>query len=327
MVDDQTMGGSALSRRSFITRAGLAVVGLAAAGSLADAAATRAAATEAWWVPNEEVPHKRTWMAWPSSTAIWGSQLLPKIQGDIATLAKEIAKYEPVLMCADGSRNAWVARTKCGPAVRVISSIPVNDCWMRDTGPLFRTDGAGGRDAFGLNFNGWGHKQTSDKDKFVAERVASYAAVSPFTYARLVGEGGAVETDGDGTLVATESSWVNSNRNPGKTKAQIEAELLSLYGATKMIWAPGIKGRDITDDHADATSRFVRPGVVLVQLPPPGRTDIWAADARQQHHILSNSTDAKGRPLQVLTLGGQTRSLVGRRARGTDSSTRTSTGR
>lgn len=258
----------------------------------------------AWWVPAEDAPHKRTWMAWPSSTAIWGDTVLLKLQGDIARLAAEIAKSEPVSMCADGPANAAGARAACGDAVEVISSIPVDDCWMRDAGPLFRVNGAGGRDALGLNFNGWGDKQGHDKDSLIARGVAAHADVSPFTAAGVVGEGGGIEYDGDGTLIATESCWVNSNRNPGKTKAQIEAELLSRFGAVKMIWCLGVEGQDITDGHIDATSRFVRPGVVMVQLPPPGRTDAWAKDAHEQHRILSESTDAKGRRLRVLTLEG-----------------------
>ncbi len=120
-----------------------------------------------------------------------------------------------------------------------------------------------------------------------------------------MGEGGGIEYDGDGTLMATESCWVNANRNPGKTKAQIETELLSTFGATKMIWvSPGIKGRDITDDHIDATSRFVRPGVVIVLVPPASRTDVWARDARAQLTTLQRATDAKGRRLQVIPIEG-----------------------
>ena len=76
------------------------------------------------------------------------------------------------------------------------------------------------------------------------------------------------------------------------------------YGAQKVLWVPGLVGQDITDDHIDATSRFVRPGVVLVQLAPPYRHDIWAQDALLQYEILSASTDAKGRPLQVVTIEG-----------------------
>jgi agmatine deiminase len=125
-----------------------------------------------------------------------------------------------------------------------------------------------------------------------------------FERAALVGEGGGVECDGDGTLIATESCWVNENRNPGLSRRQIERELLVEFGAEKMIWLPGLRGRDITDDHVDATSRFVRPGVVMVQVPPRSRDDAWARDARQQLRILSGSRDARGRRLEVIEMAG-----------------------
>ncbi|WP_412543245.1 agmatine deiminase family protein [Longispora sp. K20-0274] len=294
-----------VSRRSFLAAMGVTAAAGAVAGVAGDAlfSGRPASAAGTFVVPSEDVPHKRTWMAWPSSTSIWGTSLLPKIQGDIAKLAKEVAKYEPVILCADGSTNAANARAAVGSTVQVISSIPVNDCWMRDSGPLFRVNGAGGRDAIGLNFNGWGNKQTSSKDRYVAQRAASYAGVSPFTPAYVTGEGGGVEYDGDGTLFATETCWVNSNRNPGWTRKEIEDELLYMFGATKMIWCPGyLDPNDITDDHIDATARFVRPGVVMAQLPPAGATGPWATNARAIHDTLVNATDAKGRRLQVLTL-------------------------
>ncbi|MBM7053616.1 agmatine deiminase family protein [Streptomyces sp. RHZ10] len=104
----------------------------------------------------------------------------------------------------------------------VITSIPVDDCWMRDSGPVFRTDGAGGLDAVGLNFNGWGGKQAHGKDARVAERVAAYTGV-PFRHTDFVGEGGAIEQDGAGTLMATRSSLLNRNRNPGKPESELAA--------------------------------------------------------------------------------------------------------
>ncbi|MHB6912583.1 agmatine deiminase family protein [Streptomyces sp. DB-54] len=71
-----------------------------------------------------------------------------------------------------------------------------------------------------------------------------------------------------------------------------------------MIWVPGVRGRDITDNHIDVTSRFVAPGVVMVQVPPDDRNDVWARDAREQYAVLSAATDAKGRRLRVIRVDG-----------------------
>ncbi|ALO13060.1 Agmatine deiminase [Streptomyces venezuelae] len=297
-----------ISRRTLLARTGAAAAALAVGPVIGGIQPAMAAS---WRVPGEDAPHKRTWMAWPSSSTIWGS-LLSKIQADIAKLAKEVAKYEPVIMCADGSSAASQARAACGSTVTVISSIPVSDCWMRDTGPLFRVDGAGGLDSFGLNFNAWGENATTfyglpysaySKDRVLAGRVAAYSGVG-FSKSSVVGEGGGIEYDGDGTLMATESCWLNSNRNPGKSRSQVEAELLARFGATKMIWLPGVTGYDVTDGHIDGTARYIKPGVVMVQLAGDVRPDVWTANAQAMHNVLSNATDARGRRLQVLTIEG-----------------------
>ncbi|MFE4305284.1 agmatine/peptidylarginine deiminase [Streptomyces sp. NPDC056891] len=290
---------SGLSRRGFLAAAGLTAAGAALATTRFQAGAATAAGT--FRVPVEDVRHTRTWMAWPDSTSIWGNKL-SGVQADIALIARTIAKYEPVVMCAN-SGSAAKARQLCGSTVTVISTIPVDDCWMRDSGPVFRTDGAGGLDAIGLNFNGWGNKQTHAKDALVAGRVASYAGV-PITYADLVGEGGAIEQDGAGTLMATRSSLVNRNRNPGTTERQLEAAMCAAYGASKVIWFDGVKGQDITDDHVDATSRFLAPGEALVQMPLASDNDAYARDARQQFSILSASTTSNGVPMDTMRLQG-----------------------
>ncbi|MFC9292561.1 agmatine/peptidylarginine deiminase [Streptomyces sp. NPDC057011] len=296
--------GTGMGRRSFLAAAGLtaAAAALAATEGRARAAAVRpAAAAGALRVPIEDVRHARTWMAWPDSTSIWGGKLAG-VQSDIALIARTVAAYEPVYLCAN-SAAAAKARSMCGPTVTVLSTIPVDDCWMRDTGPVFRTDGAGGLDAVGLNFNGWGNKQTHSRDALVAGRIAAHVGV-PFTAAGLVGEGGAVEQDGAGTLMATRSSLVNRNRNPGMSQTRIEAALRSAYGASKVIWFDGVTGQDITDDHVDATSRFLAPGRALVQMPLASDSDAFAKDARQQYQILSAATTADGARMAVEKLQG-----------------------
>ncbi|MFE2560048.1 agmatine/peptidylarginine deiminase [Streptomyces sp. NPDC059352] len=302
-MNDHTVArhaGPGLNRRRFLAAAGLTAAGAAVATTLHSRAGA-APAAGAFRVPVEDVRHTRTWMAWPDSTAIWPGKL-NGVQADIALIARTIAKYEPVVMCANPG-SAAKARSVCGPTVTVISSIPVDDCWMRDTGPVFRTDGYGGLDTVGLNFNGWGDKQTHAKDALVAERIAAHVGV-PFTYADFVGEGGAIEQDGAGTLMATRSSLVNRNRNPGMPERQITAAMCAAYGASKVIWFDGVYGQDITDDHVDATSRFLAPGEALVQMPLASDNDAYARDARRQYSTLSASTTSTGRPMDTMRLQG-----------------------
>lgn len=141
------------------------------------------------------------------------------------------------------------------------------------------------------------------RDALVAGRIAAYAGV-PITVAGLIGEGGAIEQDGAGTLMATRSSIVNANRNPGKTEAQLTAAMCAAYGATKVIWFDGVRNQDITDDHIDATSRFLAPGKALVQMPLASDNDVYAKDARAQFQGLSTATTAAGGAIVASKLQG-----------------------
>ncbi|MGH3853503.1 MAG: agmatine deiminase family protein [Pseudonocardiaceae bacterium] len=265
------------------------------------------AATAVFVVPRDSVAHTRTWMAWPDRPDIWCSDLAGA-QANIALIATTIANYEPVIVCAN-TGSVDQAQSACGPTVTVIGSIPVDDCWIRDTGPIFRITTAGGLDTIGLNFNGYGYKQSHAHDALVAQRIAAHLTV-PYTAAGLVGEGGAIETDGNGTLMATRSSILNCNRNPNKTQEQIETAMCAAYGASKVIWFPGIAGQDFTDDHVDTTSRFLHTGSAAVQIPFGCDTDIWSIDERQQYHMLSASTDAQGSAITVTPIQGPNNNCI-----------------
>lgn len=114
-------------------------------------------------------------------------------------------------------------------------------------------------------------------------------------------EGGGIEVNGHGTAIITESCVLNSNRNPGVSKTDCESELKRLLGLEKIIWLPGIKGRDITDGHADFYVRFAKPGVVVAGYEPDPKSFDHAVTNRHLE-ILRAATDAKGRKLEVVVL-------------------------
>ncbi|GAA1383511.1 agmatine deiminase family protein [Kitasatospora putterlickiae] len=248
--------------------------------------------------PAEWEKHLRTVMSWPASAAVWGEDL-PAVRRDVATLARAVAAREPVvLMARPEHRDA--ARNACGPAVEVLP-IAVDDLWARDTVPVFVEEG-GKVKGVDFNFNGWGAKQRHGSDAKVARTVLAEYGVERIE-TRLVAEGGSFETDGQGTLLVTESSVVNDNRNPGMNRDQVEAELRKALGVTKVIWLAGVRGEDITDAHVDCLARFVAPGVVLLDQAFPGTpADVWSRSADQARAVLKNATDATGRTLRVVEL-------------------------
>ncbi len=254
-----------------------------------------------WLMRDEAELHKRTWMAFGASDEIWGYDLLSEVQRNLATIARTIAKYEPVSMLVRKEDYNLAKELMGSSQVKLIVS-PLNDLWMRDTGPVFVTNKQGKKAAIDFNFNGWGEKQVFNHDSKVARFVSKYSKVDVIN-TQLVLEGGGIEVDGRGTAIITESCVLNSNRNLGLSKKKCEAELKTLLGIKKIIWLPGIKGKDITDGHTDFYARFARPGVVIAGYEANPECFDYAV-TKKHLKILKSTTDAKGRKFKVVVLEG-----------------------
>ena len=255
-----------------------------------------------WLMPDESEPHERTWMAFGASREIHGEKLLPEVQNNLAAIAKAIARYEPVFMLVR-QEDYEIAAQKCGSSVNLVVST-LDDLWMRDTGPVFVKDSRGRMGGIDFNFNGWGQKQEHENDKKIAEFVIQKASVQSIN-TKLVLEGGGIEVDGKGTAIITESCVLNENRNPGMAKTECEELLKPLLGLRKIIWLPGIRGKDITDGHTDFYARFARPGAVVAAYDPdPASFD---HSVTQKHlEILRSERDADGHKLEVTVIESPT---------------------
>jgi agmatine/peptidylarginine deiminase len=115
-------------------------------------------------------------------------------------------------------------------------------------------------------------------------------------------EGGALVSDGDGTLIVSESSIIGDERNPGFSKEEIEDELRRLLGVEKIIWFPGFRDLDITDVHADAEVQFVRPGVIVISRPHASAQKEWHDVHQQVMDVLRGELDARGRQFEIHTI-------------------------
>lgn len=292
------------SRRD-VLKQGAAVAALTAMGSSSMSPSTSAdsaasALRAGFRAPLESDPHEMTFMQWPSRASIYGgARELKAVRSKITLIAKSIARFEPVVVLAHPSQIDDAAKA-LGSGIDVWP-IPTEDLWCRDSGPTFVVSGDGRIAVSDLGFNGWGGKQGHANDGQIAKRVAERLKLQVFSNG-IVGEAGGVEIDGAGTALAHESSWINANRNR-QGKAEIERLLLDALGAERLIWAPGIKGADITDYHIDALARFVKPGQVVIQLgKSPDRSDPWSVAAFETYEILKSARDAEGRRLDIVVI-------------------------
>ena len=254
-------------------------------------------------MPAEDTPHERTWMCWPSSEAVWGEDLA-SVQDTIATIALAIVEFEPVTMLARPEEIDALGEI-LGSEIEVLAG-PVDDLWARDTLPNFVTrtnpDGSIGIAASHATFNGWGGKQIHDGDTQLAALVAGHLGIELLD-SGLVGEGGGIEVDGAGTVLAAASSWVNENRNPGKSRGDIEASILAMLGADRMIWVDGLAGNDITDGHIDTLARFASEGTILVDEPAfDDPDDPWVEVAARTESQVREARANDGEPYEIVKI-------------------------
>ncbi|KAA5805250.1 agmatine deiminase family protein [Alkalicaulis satelles] len=253
-------------------------------------------------VPHEFEPQRAIHTLWPAAEDLWEDDLEPA-RAEFArflTLAAapgaDGAAPDIIIYAATPDAAADVRARM--PSARIIEAA-YGDVWARDTGPVFVT-GPGGLQAVRMTFNGWGGKYDLPGDASIGADIARTAGAREVT-SRLVCEGGALEFDGAGSVITTRQCVLNSNRNPGWTEAQVEAELARLFGVTNVIWIDEGLAGDHTDGHVDNIARFLRPGVVACQAPTGGddpNTDVLDAIARQ----LDSARDAGGRPLKVVRI-------------------------
>jgi agmatine deiminase len=247
-------------------------------------------------VPAEWSPHRAIWVGFPSHPELWEADLGPA-QAEAAALANALAGPggERVRLMVCGAAAAEAAARICGDAVEIVRG-RFGDIWLRDTAPIFVSE----TEAVGFRFNGWGGKYVLDGDDTVAEEVAAAAGVVLSRH-DFVLEGGALDHDGDGTVLTTAECLLNPNRNRGWTRAVAEDALRAALGARKVIWlGKGLIG-DHTDGHVDNLARFVAPGVVAVPVAF-GEKDPHAEVYDAAAQALAGAVDAAGRTLKVMRI-------------------------
>lgn len=253
--------------------------------------------------PAEWEPHAATWLAWPRKPETWPGKFEP-IPAVWQALVRTLAEFEPVHILAGGEPVMTQAREMVGNLSNVeLHDIPTNDVWARDHGPMFLAGPPGAEPALvDWEYNAWGGKYPPfDLDNEVPRRIAEIQGRRVFTPGIIL-EGGAIDGNGLGTILTTQSCLLNPNRNPQLGREQVEGYLRDYLAARKILWLRGgeIAGDD-TDGHIDQIARFVNPTTVVCSICDDPADENYGP-TQQNLAELQAMTDQDGRLLDVVPL-------------------------
>jgi agmatine deiminase len=238
------------------------------------------------------------WVGFPSHATLW-EENLTAAQAEVAAFVRALAGpgQERVKLMAAGEAAARAAEKllQGTPNVEIVPG-EFGDVWLRDTGPIFTSASC----AAAFRFNGWGQKYELPDDDTVAGQIAAHARASLSRF-DFVLEGGALDHDGQGTVLATRQCLLNPNRNRGWREGDAERALADALHARTVLWLDQGLMNDHTDGHVDNLARFVAPGVVVCPaaygLDDPNAP---AYDAAAQ--ALAGFVDATGARLRVIRI-------------------------
>jgi agmatine/peptidylarginine deiminase len=257
-------------------------------------------------LPAEWEPQVGVMLTWPHPATDW-ADALDQVLPVFGRIGAAISHREDLLsVCASPAAltraRSVLAEAGADMARCRFAHAPSNDSWARDHGPIVTLE-ADGPVLNDFRFNAWGGKFEAELDDAISRRLAEAGV---FGGARrvareLVLEGGAIETDGQGTLLATRRSVIDPERNPGLTAARIEALLSDWLGIERFLWLDhGAVSGDDTDSHIDTLVRFADPGTLLYVTAPPGDPDAPGLDAMRDD--LRALRTAESAPYRLLPL-------------------------
>lgn len=270
---------------------------------------SEAPATQGWRMPAEWEPHVATWFTWPRPEGIsfpGKYEPVPAVYGQLIRHLSAVEEVHLNVWNADMEANVRLLLRQNGcPLDRVyFHHFPAYEPWCRDHGPTFLVrdrDGRRERAVVDWAYNAWGNKYPPcDLDDAVPQHVAQFRKLPLFSPG-IVMEGGALDVNGTGSLLTTESCLLNPNRNPHLSKGQIEEFLRDYLGVTNVLWlGDGIAGDD-TDGHVDDLARFVS-GNTVVTVVEEDPADENHRPLQDNLSRLQKMKDETGRPLRIVEL-------------------------
>jgi agmatine deiminase len=262
-------------------------------------------------MPAEWEPHEATWLSWPQPECNSFPESYDRVIPTFVKMAETLAESEIVRINVSGAEQEKTVRKllrSCPPERVEYFHIPTDEPWCRDHGPIFvKRDKSPQLAVLNFGFNAWGFKLSPfDEDNAVPPAVAKALGLPIFNFEHFILEGGSIDTNGQGTLLTTESCLLNANRNPTLDRTAIEKKLRDKLGVKKILWlGDGIEGDD-TDGHVDDITRFIGPSTVITAVEEDEHDPNFEPLQRNLDRLHTMRL-ADGEPLHVFTLPMPTR--------------------
>lgn len=237
-------------------------------------------------LPAEWAPQSAVLMAWPHENSDW-AYILEEVQSCFREIIAAITRFEKVVLIVPDNKVAEAFKSIHGNKVMPVVAA-TNDTWARDFGPLtvFKN---GKPVCLDFKFNGWGLKFAADKDNLLNRELFNNNILHRDTVhenrLNFVLEGGAIESDGLGTLLTTSECLLSPNRNGQWSKTEIEAYLKEAFGLSRVLWVNnGYLSGDDTDSHIDTLARFCTPDTIAY---------VKCTDETDEHFSALNDMEAE----------------------------------
>ncbi|MBR4312861.1 MAG: agmatine deiminase family protein [Bacteroidaceae bacterium] len=280
--------------------------------------------------PGEWEPHEGTWLIWPHDYGIIIPEYVDMIDDIWVTMTKALHTGEKVHIVAYNDDERTHITTLLEEAEVDMSQVTfllaeTDQFWARDCGPMFAIDSEGKPAILDWGYNGYGrmdkfgvdvpedwrwelpefvreeYLENYTKDDVLAQSIASAMDVRNVNLNGFILEGGAIESDGCGTIITTESCILNENRNPGITRTEAEVYFKKYLGATNVIWLAGSPNEDITDGHIDGLVRFADANTI-VTMTKDDYHETYDYTPRGDYNKVINAKNAAGKKYKIVTL-------------------------
>ncbi|MCL1983311.1 MAG: agmatine deiminase family protein [Clostridiales bacterium] len=265
-------------------------------------------------IPAEWEPHEGTWLQWPHNGTILpdyseGRDYREQVEGIWIQMTKELHIGENVHIIVDNNAEKDHVTEKLSEENIDFNRVDflvkrIDDVWVRDNGPIFVWDDQGNQVITDWSFNGWGGRMPHEFDAQVSAYISEHTNLLRVVPGIRL-EGGGIEVDGRGSFMAAKTSIINDNRNPGKSQAEIEAEIAKYFGVTNFVWITGLSGDDpggeMTDFHIDGAARFTGSNTILYEADPYGESEPHMLKTYDMHYNeLRNCRDIDGNPFRLV---------------------------